>query len=136
MRTAVAAATAGAAAFVINWALAVWLRGQTGAPGLSALTALPIAQWTVLGTVGAAVVYALIRRYAARPVRTFLIVSAAVLILSFIPDVLIVGQTDGLFAGATWGAAALLASMHVVVAVLVVVALLRFAPPPANRPPA
>ncbi len=93
------------------------LVGLTGP--FTPLTLGPVIGWSVIGAVGAGIVFAIIRKYARTPKNTFATTAWIVLILSFIPDVLIKGSTSGPFAGATWGAVILLMLMHVVVALVV-----------------
>ncbi|MDR7615453.1 MAG: DUF6069 family protein [Armatimonadota bacterium] len=58
-------------------------------PAFQPLTRPAVFFWTAVGTTGAALVYAALRRYAADPARTFRRVALAVLVLSWIPDVLL-----------------------------------------------
>lgn len=102
---------------ITNMVLLFLLKPLTGVPEtFKALSPGPVIGWTVMGTVGASIVYALLRKFAKRPKGLFGLVSFVVLLASFIPDVLILGITTGPFAGATGGAVLLLMLMHVVVA--------------------
>ena len=89
---------------------------------LHALSVPPITIFTVLGVIGATAVYALMRKLLPDPDRPFMIVAAAVLVLSFIPDVLIVGQKS---VGGNLGSAGLLMVMHVATCVVITWALTR-----------
>lgn len=91
------------------------------APNLQALDWRPVIFLTVVGAVGATLVYAGLTRIAARPDRTFIIVAGVVLVLSFLPDVLFLPGDPG----ATTAAIAALMLMHVVVAVICVWVLTR-----------
>ena len=86
---------------------------------LAPLSLGPVIGWSVIGVVGATIVFALVRKYSKNPDNTFLTIAGIVLVLSFIPDILIKNVTSGPFAGATWGAIALLMLMHVVAAAFV-----------------
>src|SRR5580658_6785546 len=90
---------------------------------LEALGVAPVATFTVAGVVGATIVYALMRRWLVAPNRAFVALAIVVLLLSFIPDYLIIGQTTGRFAGGNGGSALVLMLMHVVTAIIVVRAL-------------
>ena len=90
---------------------------------LEALGVAPVATFTVAGVVGATIVYALMRRWLVAPNRAFVALAIVVLLLSFIPDYLIIGQTTGRFAGGNGGSALVLMLMHVVTAIIVVWAL-------------
>lgn len=80
--------------------------------------------FTIGGVLAATAVYALMRQVLAQPNKPFVVFSAVVLILSFIPDCLMIGDTTKpQFAGANWGCAIVLMLMHVVAAVIVVWAL-------------
>lgn len=84
------------------------------------LTPAPIILWSFIGAFGAVGVYALIRKMNDSPDKTFVIVSVVVLILSFIPDVILVNVVEGPFAGATTGAIIVLMIMHVISFAIVV----------------
>lgn len=92
---------------------------------LHALAVGPVAGLTIGGVIGATIVYALIRAFLSRPNKLFLYVSVVVLLLSFIPDIMIIGQTTGPFAGGTVGSALVLALMHVAAAAIIVWSLTR-----------
>jgi len=100
------------ASVLVNAAL-VWALGAAGvAPGFRALTYPPVVFLSALGAVGATVVYVLLSRYVDDVDRTFVRVAAAVLVVSFLPDL-------GLLAGdpaATVPGVLALMVMHVVVA--------------------
>ncbi len=61
------------------------------AAGESPLTVGMVVVISVVGAVGAAVVFALVGRFSRRPIRTFRIVAAGVLALSFVPPLTIPG---------------------------------------------
>jgi hypothetical protein len=90
---------------------------------LVALGVAPVAIFTVAGVIGATIVYALMRWRLVAPKKAFVALSIVVLLLSFIPDYLIIGQTAGRFAGGNGGSAFVLMLMHVVTATIVVWAL-------------
>ena len=92
---------------------------------LNALSFGPVTMFTVLGVVGATIVYALLRRFTAVPDRIFLWIAIGVLILSFIPDYLVIGKTTGMFAGGSVKTALLLALLHVTTAAITVYGLTR-----------
>ncbi len=95
-----------------NVALIVGIESLDLAPGFRALTVPPVVSLTVLGAVGATVVYGLLGRYVADVDRTFLRVAGAVLVLSFVPDVaLLAGDPAATVAGVV-----VLMIMHVTVA--------------------
>ncbi len=80
--------------------------------------------FTVVGLLGAIIVFAIIGRVARRPVRTFIIVAAVVLVLSFLPDI---GLLASGAPGATLPGILVLMLLHVVAAVIVVALLVRLA---------
>ena len=84
-----------------------------------ALAIPPITFLTILGAIAATVVYGAITRISPRPDYVFIRLAAVALLLSFIPNVVVL-RFD---AEATLGAVLLLMSMHVVVAVICVVTL-------------
>lgn len=86
------------------------------APGFEPFEVPSVAFLSAAGAVGAVVVYALLRRYADRPDRTFARVAAVVLVLSFVPDVLLLSRDPA----ATVPGVLVLMLMHVVVAAVCV----------------
>jgi hypothetical protein len=99
---------------------------------LHALSIAPVAMLTAIGAIGATIVYAIFRNYLVHPNPVFFWVAGIVLLLSFIPDYMIIGMTSGPFAGGTWASALTLALMHVVAAVLIVYALEKLWGPKAQ----
>jgi len=86
------------------------------APGFEPLQVGSVAFLSAAGAVGAVAVYALLRRYADRPDRTFVRVAAVVLVVSFLPDVAL----PSLDPAATVLGVLVLMFMHVVVAAVCV----------------
>lgn len=79
----------------------------------------PVAIFSVLGAVGATIAYAVVDRLSETPDRAFVTVAAVVLVLSFIPDLLVLRSDPA----ATVPAVAVLMLMHVVVAIASVTSL-------------
>ena len=96
-------------------------------PELMQLTPGPVGLWTVLGVVGATLVYAFMRRKQADLGRRFVRVATIVLLLSFIPDVLIYFVEIPGFTGGTIAGVIALMLLHVTTAVIAVPLLLKFA---------
>ena len=92
---------------------------------LHALSFPTVTMLTLIGAVGAIVVYAIIRAFLQKPNKPFIWISVIVLLLSFIPDYMIIGQTTGPFAGGTLANALVLMLMHVVAAVIIVSSLVK-----------
>lgn len=82
------------------------------APAFRALTVPPVAFLSALGAGGATAVYWLLGRYVSDADRTFVRVAAGVLLLSFVPDVVLLASDPA----ATPLAVVILMAMHVVVA--------------------
>src|SRR5215475_12746923 len=101
-------------------AIAMAILPSPYAPGL-AMIALPIVLTLVLCT-GAVFVYALVGRFAKQPVRTFVIISAVFLVISFLPDLAVASAP---FPGAGWPYSATLMSMHVVAGFITVYILIK-----------
>ena len=90
-----------------------------------ALSIPPVAGLTVLGVVGASVVYGFLTGRVDDPDRTFIIVAAVVLVLSFVPTGSLLAFDDD----AVVGGVVVLMIMHVVVAAVCVWALTdRYSP--------
>jgi len=85
---------------------------------------------TVLGVLGAVIVFALLERFAKRPILMFKRIAAVALVLSFVPDVLLLVAS---VPGATAVSVGVLMSMHVVAWAISVGLLTRFAPPDVQR---
>ncbi len=100
--------------------LAMFILQPPYAPGL-AMIALPIGLTLILCT-GAVVVFALVGRFAKNPVRTYVIISAVFLVISFLPDVL---AASAPFPGAGWHYAITLMIMHVVAGFITVYMLIK-----------
>ena len=90
------------------------------APGLEMLM-FPVMLTLVLCT-GAVLVYALVGRFAKNPVRTYVIISAVFLLISFLPDFGVVSMP---MTGAGWPYAITLMIMHVVAGVITVYLLVK-----------
>ncbi|GAB4423985.1 MAG: hypothetical protein OHK0015_02220 [Chloroflexi bacterium OHK40] len=82
--------------------------------------------FTVIGVVGAIGVYALLGRFASRPITLFRRVALVVLLISMIPDLLLIANPAGM-PGATTGNVIALMVMHVVAWYITVEALTRLA---------
>ncbi len=94
-------------------------------PGFIPLTfAAPIV-FTVVGVLGAVIVYAIIGRFSRQPVHLFRRVALVALVVSFIPDILML--ITGFNPGTTAANVAVLALMHVVAWAIAVGMLTRLA---------
>ena len=82
----VRAGVAAVASVLANVALVLAADAFAIAPDFRALSVPPVALLSALGVVGAAAVYALLRRRTGEPARTFRRVAAVVLALSLLPD--------------------------------------------------
>jgi len=101
---------------VINW-LIVFVANAGGiAPELEALNYEPVSFFTTIGVVGATVTYGVLARTVTDRDRAFTIVAAIVLVLSLLPDFVVIPDQPGggLVAGAVLGL------MHVATAVVCV----------------
>ncbi|WP_246023008.1 DUF6069 family protein [Halosimplex halophilum] len=110
---AVLAAVLAAAA---NAALVAAVQWVGIAPGFRALTYPPVVFLSVLGALGAAGVYALLRNRVAEPAATFRKLALAVLVVSFVPDLALLAADPA----ATVAGVVVLMGMHVVVAAIAV----------------
>jgi uncharacterized membrane protein YhaH (DUF805 family) len=68
-------------------------------------------------------VFALVGRFAKNPVRTYVIISAVFLVISFLPDIAV---TSAPFPGAGWPYSISLMIMHVVAGFITVYSLIKF----------
>ena len=107
------------AATVVNVVLA--LVANALIPGLAAFLPLgagPIGFFTFIGALGAVIVFALLGRFTQRPIHLFRIVAIIILVLSLIPDLLMLSQP--LFPSTTPAGVAILMCLHVVAAAICV----------------
>ena len=81
--------------------------------------------FTVIPATVAVVLYALLRRFAHQPARTFAIIAAVILIITTIPDFTYIPSAPG----ASTGQTAIVVLMHLVAAAVIVGLLTRFARP-------
>ncbi len=89
----------------------------------------PTIIFTVVPAIIAVLLYGVLRRFTARPERTFTVIAAVVLLASIIPDLTYIPTVDGASPGQT----AILIVMHVVAAATIVRMLTRFAPGTSRR---
>ena len=118
------------AAVLVVRVVAVSILGPSELPALS--WAGVIVFTTVLVT-AAVLVFAVVARVAATPIRTYRRVALVALVLSFIPDFLLPGSG---VPGATWPAVSALMVMHVVAWWVTVQMVTRLAVRPASSPAA
>ena len=97
------------------------LRPNPVPPGLGWV--LPTVFTLILCT-GAVLVFALVGRFSKNPVRTFLLISAVFLVISFLPDIAVVSAP---IPGAGWPYAITLMIMHVVAGFITVYMLIKLA---------
>lgn len=115
-RLAVRSVAAVLLAVAVNVVIVVAV-GELGvAPGFRALTVPPVAFLSAAGAVGATAVYWALTRLSDRPGRTFRRVAAAVLVVSFLPDLALLAVDDA----ATVAGVVVLMAMHVTVAAVCV----------------
>ena len=122
---------AGVGALVANFVVLYFTKPL--APDFISLSPIPVIFWTVLGTIGATLVYALVRRLSRVPERTFLIVATVVLLISLIPDWWVWETKPPMFKGVTLGGIYALMAMHLVAAVIITGVLLRVTRPAPLR---
>ncbi len=84
-------------------------------------TAMPAIIFTVGGVLAAVIVFAIVGRFTRQPARTFTIVAVIALLLSLVPDVMmLINPASALFPGGTVGSVVVLMIQHVVAAVIAV----------------
>ena len=72
----------------------------------------PPIMFTIMGVLGAIIVYAIVGRFSRRPIRVFRSIALAVLLLSFLPDIGLL--RSNMLPGTSLAAVLTLATMHVV----------------------
>jgi hypothetical protein len=109
--------------------LAMVLRATFGVPsGFSPLTAPAVATATIVGMIGATVVFGWLARVRPDPRSAFVRIAVAALVLSWVPDLGI--WISGVFPHTTGAGIVSLMALHPVAAVLAIGALCRFGLPP------
>jgi len=101
-------------------AIALMVLTPPFAPGLKMIL-IPIVLILVLCT-AAVVVFALVGRFAKNPIRTYIIISAVFLVISFLPDIAIASAP---MPGAGWPYSITLMIMHVVAGFITVYMLIK-----------
>ncbi len=96
-------------------------------PNFAPLTLPPNILFTTIGAIGATIVFAIVSRVARRPISLFRWIALVVLLLSFIPDVLLLTAKPPAFAGTTLLAVSILVVLHIVAAIAIVVPLTTLA---------
>jgi hypothetical protein len=113
-------------ATVANVLIAMALRSGLGVPAtFQPLSTPAVASATIVGMLGATLVFAWIARTQADPRRTFVLVATAGMIVSWLPDLTI--WATGVFPGTTMTGILSLMVLHVVAVGFAVGILLRFA---------
>lgn len=126
-------AAAAIVATALNAIVAAIAHAAGASSQLQALQLQSYAGLTTIGVLAGAAGWAIVRARARNPRRVLRVLTPTVVLVSFVPDVL-VGASDGM-PGASWGGAAALMIMHIVVATIAVGTYLRVLPLPADRPP-
>ncbi|HXC77728.1 MAG TPA: DUF6069 family protein [Candidatus Acidoferrum sp.] len=112
-------------ATVANVLIAMALRTGLGVPAaFSPLSTPGVASLTIVGMIGATLVFGWVARTQPDPRRTFVVIATAGLILSWLPDLGI--RATAVFPGTTTTGIISLMALHVVAAGLAVGTLLRF----------
>lgn len=87
-------------------------------PGFIPLTLMPPIMFTIIGVLGAVIVFALFGRFARRPIRLFQQIALGVLLVSLIPDVALL--IANALPGTTIGAVGALMLMHLAAGLITV----------------
>jgi hypothetical protein len=110
---------------VANVLIAMALRDVLGVPAaFQALSTPAVASGTIVGMIGATLVFAWVARAQPDPRRTFVVTATAGLIVSWLPDLAI--WATAVFPGTTTTGILSLMALHVVAAAFAVGILLRF----------
>jgi hypothetical protein len=114
-------------ATVANVLIAMALRNGLGVPVVfQALSTPAVASGTIVGMIGATLVFAWLARAQPDPRRTFVLIATVGLIVSWLPDLAI--WATAVFPGTTTTGILSLMALHVVAAGIAVGILLRFGP--------
>jgi hypothetical protein len=89
----------------------------------------PVSVFTIILVRGGVLVYALVARFSKHPTRTYTIIALIVLLISLIPDILLLITSDPkVFLGITRPATSILITFHLIDAAIAIVLLTRLAP--------
>ncbi len=83
-------------------------------------TAMPVVFFTAIGALAAIIVFAIVGRFSRQPARTYTIIAIVVLVLSLIPNAMMLGPAAEALPGANLGNVIVLMVMHVTTAAVVV----------------
>jgi hypothetical protein len=112
-------------ATVANVLIAMALRNALGVPAVFQALSIPaVASGTIVGMIGATLVFAWVARTQPDPRRTFVLIATAGLIVSWLPDLAI--WATAVFPGTTTTGILSLMALHVVAAGFAAGILLRF----------
>lgn len=95
------------------------------APNFKSLSTFPVIFWTTVAVLGATTAFALVRKYAKEPRKTFAQISVGALLLSFGMDIPLFFFTIPGFTGVTHEGLYSLMAMHVIVAAISVPTLIK-----------
>ena len=127
-RVAIAALAAAVAAVIGNFIIATIFKLISDIPAeFEPLNFGRFALFTIVGVIGAAIVYWILGKLGGDPVKRFYIIALIVLVLSFIPDFGLL--SSDFMPGATMAGVMALMLMHVVTAVACIILFPRLAPP-------
>ncbi len=118
------------ASVVVNALLVTVLLPFTGVPDsvMTFKVAGPTGLFTVIGVIGAVIVFAIVRRFSGNPNGVFTWIAAIVLAVSLLPDIFI--QNLGpMFAEITMSGAVLLMALHIACATITVLVLTKLTKP-------
>lgn len=112
-------------ASAVNGLVRVIALTAAGVPLVFPLAWGPVIASSVIGAIGATLVYGVIMRFSTRPNRTFTIIAAIVLLLSFAPTLNVYLSPPPELASTPWSVYATLGVMHVTAAAVIVGVLTR-----------
>jgi Co/Zn/Cd efflux system component len=88
----------------------------------------PVSALTIIGVIGAIIVFTIVRKFSKNPNSTFTLIAVAVLLVSFLPDVF-VHHLGPMFSEITLDGSILLMTLHTACALITVLALTRLTKP-------
>lgn len=104
------------------------------APDFISLSVMPVVFWSIIAAVGAAIAFALARKYSKNPNRAFVRIAWIAFLLSFLMDIPLFFYDIEFFAGATTGGILALMAMHIVVFLIIAPLLVKFTRPRMIQP--
>ncbi len=114
---------------IIRTIALIWLKIS---PEFVPLSIGPVIFWSIMGGIGAVLVFYLVMRLASQPLLVYVVIAFLVYVCTFIPDGLLIAHILPVSPGTTAAAVLVLMAMHVAEASIMLLTLVRLGRPKAH----